>query len=170
MKNYLKVFSLLLIIYFSSSCYHSIYSSPYKEKAIKSVESKEYDKAIAFYRDHIAERLTNEDRPKWENPYIYLLDIGDLYLEQDMIDKALATYMEAETKNVDKKYITDRLKLVAYWYEKRDEYFKAIDHLNKYRERDPLIFDLIADRLAKTVVAKEEEVDSETVVEKTNNP
>ncbi len=64
-------------------------NSNYLEKAAELTNAKEYDKAIEIYRKHIDYRLALKDRPEWENPYFYLLLIGDLYLQQANTEKAL---------------------------------------------------------------------------------
>lgn len=119
-------------------------------------EQKRYDEAIQTYHEHIAKRLAVEERPDWENPYIYLLDIGDIYLEQGKVPEAISWYEEAEKRSVKQGYVNDRYRFVASWYEERGELEKAIEHLKKYRERDRLLFDMMLDRLAKALVKRED--------------
>ena len=108
--------------------------------------------AIKLYEAHINYRLKLDDKPEWENPYVYLLDIGDIYLNKGDVESALKYYLEVELKKVDVDYINDRLKKVAYWHEENQNFFKAIEHLKLYRDRDPLIFDLILDRISKKII------------------
>jgi tetratricopeptide (TPR) repeat protein len=123
---------------------------------------KKYEEAIAAYREHIAERAAVSDRPEWENPYIYLLDIGDIYLQQGNVEQALTTYESAAEHDVKAGYVNDRLRYIASWYEEHGELEKAIEHLQKYRERDELLFDLMLNRLARQLVAREEAQEAET--------
>ncbi len=114
-----------------------------------------HDEAIAAYRQHIAERLETTDRAEWENPYFYLLSIGDIELSRGNVDAALAAYEEAEREKVDPPLVADRYRAVASWYEERGELQKALDILTKYREKDPLIFDSMLDRIARELTAHE---------------
>ena len=107
------------------------------------------DEAIAAYRKHISERLETVDRPEWENPYFYLLNIGDIELSRGNVDAALAAYEEAEREKVELPLVADRYRAVAMWYEEHGQLQKALDVLTKYREKDPLIFDSMLDRVAR---------------------
>ena len=108
-----------------------------------------HDEAIAAYREHIANRLEVTDRPEWENPYFYLLNVGDIELSRGNVDKALATYEEAEHEKVDPPLVADRYRAVASWYEEHGQLEKALEILTKYRDKDPLIFDSMLDRVAR---------------------
>ncbi|MCB0328606.1 MAG: hypothetical protein KDD70_03050 [Bdellovibrionales bacterium] len=120
-----------------------------------------FGKAIEAYEQHIASRLEIENRPKWENPYFYNLLIGDLYLKEELIEKALAEYEYAQKQNVSEGLVSDRFRLVANWLAEHDRIEEAIEILNKYRSSDPLLYDLMRDRLARTLVEREEEKMSE---------
>jgi KDO2-lipid IV(A) lauroyltransferase len=113
----------------------------------------ETDKAIEAYNDHIAERIEDEKRPEWENPYFYELIIGDLYLREGKVAEALLSYERAENNKVDLVLVSDRYRYVASWYEKSGDLLNAMEVLKKYRERDSLLFDAMLDRLAKELVA-----------------
>ena len=126
-----------------------------REIAKNLKDAREYEKAIEQYQKHIQNRLNVKKRPDWENPYIYLLDIGDIYLEQSLPDKALETYEEAEKKKVKAAYVNDHYRAVASWYESKGELNKALDILKKYADRDPELFNMMMDRLAKQLVAAE---------------
>jgi tetratricopeptide (TPR) repeat protein len=112
------------------------------------------DEAIAAYREHIANRLEVSDRPEWENPYFYLLNVGDIELNRGKIDAALAMYEEAERQKVDPALVADRYRAVASWYEEHGELTKALEILTKYREKDPLIFDSMLDRVARELTER----------------
>lgn len=113
------------------------------------------DEAIAAYRKHISERLENVDRPEWENPYFYLLNVGDIELSRGNVDGALAAYEEAERAKVELPLVADRYRAVAVWYEEHGQLQKALDVLTKYREKDPLIFDSMLDRVARQLTESE---------------
>lgn len=127
-----------------------------KQKADELSINKEYEQAIQAYQDHIKQRASIPNKPDWENPYIYLLDIGDIYLEMGMVEKALESYERAAQHDVKQGYVNDRLRYIATWYEEQGEIESAIEHLQKYREKDELLFDLMLNRLARKLVALEE--------------
>lgn len=114
-----------------------------------------HDEAITAYREHISERLESSDRPEWENPYFYLLNIGDIELSRGNVAAALAAYEEAEREKVEAPLVADRYRAVASWYEERQQFQEALTILTKYRDRDPLIFDSMLDRIARTLTAQE---------------
>lgn len=114
------------------------------------------DEAIASYREHMRYRLSLPDRPDWENPYLYLLMIGDLQLNQSKPDAAQASYELAEKNKVDSALVSDRYRYLASWYEKQGDFDTALKVLTTYRNRDELLFDVMRDRLAKELVKKEQ--------------
>jgi tetratricopeptide (TPR) repeat protein len=118
------------------------------------------DEAIASYRKHIELRLQDPKRPKSENPYFYLLFIGDLYLQSEQITLARKSYEEARAKGVDGPLVAERLRSFATYFEKKDDLERAILELKRYRELDPLMFDSEIDRLHKLFVAREREKES----------
>ena len=113
-----------------------------------------YEQAIHEYEHHIQDRLKLHERPEWENPYLYYLDIGDAYLRLGRPDLALGTYLEAEQRNVEPRFVNDRIRSLARWYVEEQEPLKAIDILKKYRERDPLLFDMMLDRISRSLAAQ----------------
>ena len=152
---------LVLVLFLAttfSGCRFNLFEEPPSlvEQAEELTEEKEYEKAILLYEKHIQTRLAATSRPDLENPYLYLLTIGDLLLLQDKVEAALSKYEEAEKLGVSPGLISDRYRHVASYYEERGELFKAIDILNRYRDRDPLLFDGMLDRLAKEVVRSED--------------
>lgn len=116
----------------------------------------EYDTAIVLYREHMQERLEVEDRPVWENPYFYLLLIGDVQLGQGQPELAIVTYEEAERLKVEPTLISDRYRAVGRWYQEHGQSQKALEVLTKYRDRDSLLFDAMLDRIAKELTAQED--------------
>lgn len=142
-----------ILILFLLAC--SNYTS-HQTKAKTHIQDKDYQKAIQEYEKHIEARLAVKNRPDWENPYIYLLDIGNIYLEQNNIEKALKYYEEAEAKNVTQGYVNERYLVVGKIYEKQGQLEQAVAHLAKYRERDPELFNLVLDRIAKELVRQEQ--------------
>lgn len=116
----------------------------------------DYSSAITLYREHMQERLNVENRPEWENPYFYLLLIGDVQLGQGQPEAALATYEEAEQMKVEPTLISDRYRAVGRWYQEHGQSQKALEVLSKYRDRDSLLFDAMLDRIAKELTAKED--------------
>lgn len=115
----------------------------------------QHDEAIIAYREHINARLDDSDKAEWENPYFYLLNIGDIELTSGNIEAAIAAYEEAEAKKVEVPLVADRYRAVAGWYEQHGELQKALQILTKYRDRDPLIFDSMLDRVARALTASE---------------
>lgn len=125
-------------------------------KAKELVKREEYDKAITKLEEHIRERTKVKNKPKWENPYIYYLDIGDIYLKKNEPEKALKYFLVADSKKVDKAYINHRLRSIANYYVSKNQYEKAIKHLNSFKHRDELLFGLMLDRIAREIVEKED--------------
>ena len=152
--QYLFCWAVLVLLAGVSGCgpasvnYHRV-------KADEHVKNKNYQRAIEEYWKHIAERLAIRDRPEWENPYLYLLDIGDIHLEQGDVAEALRHYELAEEKEVKQRYVNDRYRYIARWYEQHGELEKALEHLKLYRDKDPLLFDLMLDRIAKLILERE---------------
>ena len=124
-------------------------------QAEELTSEQRYDEAIQVYHDHIHNRLSTPDRPEWENPYFYLLMIGDIELLQGDITRALQDYEEAERQGVPRNLTSDRYRAVASWYEERQELEQSLFILRKYRDRDPLIFDAMLDRVARTLTERE---------------
>lgn len=128
-------------------------------------EEKRYDEAIQRIERHMHYRLSVPERPSWENPYIYLLTIGDIQLERGDPQKALDSYLEADRHKVDEGFVNDRLRHIATWYEKQKELKKALDHLQNFRKRDPLLFDFMLDRIGKRMIVEGATFETENGVE-----
>lgn len=130
-------------------------SAPDLRAAELALRQKDHSAAIEAYKRHIKARLSAKERPDWENPYFYMILIGDIKLKEGDIEGALAAYEEAEEHDVDPGFISDRYRYVASWQEQEGNLADAIDTLTKYRDRDPLLFDLMADRIARKLVNEE---------------
>ncbi len=141
-----------------SSCHGGIFSPRRSvvEEAEDLARERHFDEAIELYRKHIDNRLAVSDRPDWENPFLYLLTIGDLYLRQGKLTEAIALYEEADKKGVGRALVADRYRGIALYYEEHHQLENAVQVLQKYRESDPLLFDGMADRLSKQIVAEED--------------
>jgi tetratricopeptide (TPR) repeat protein len=116
-------------------------------------EEGQFEEAIEIYRRHIQERQSVTDRPDWENPHFYLLQIADLQLQMSQPDKALQTCAEAEQAGVDPALVADRYRTIANWYEERRDMQAAFDILKRYRDRDPLLFEAMLDRVGRALTA-----------------
>lgn len=114
-----------------------------------------YQEALEAYRKHMEYRLSVPDRPTWENPYFYLLLIGDEHLRQGEPTQALEQYEEAERKEIHPTLISDRYRAVARWYEEHGQLRQALDLLQRFRDRDSLLFDAMADRVARALTEQE---------------
>lgn len=126
-------------------------------KAEELTESGKFDEAIASYRKHISDRLAEPTRGEWENPYFYLLMIADVELKRSQPAAALVALKEAEDHEVDERLILDRYRVVAGWYEEHQRFDEAFALLTKYRERDPVLFDAMLDRVSRAMVAAEDQ-------------
>jgi tetratricopeptide (TPR) repeat protein len=130
------------------------------DEAERTSREGDAEDAIELYKKHLERRLAVKDRPDWENPYLYLLTIGDLELKQGKVDAALASYEQAEKQGVNKELISDRFRGVALKFEADDKLEEACSILQKYRDRDPLIIDGMLDRISKEIVIREDEAHS----------
>ncbi|NDC36613.1 MAG: hypothetical protein EBZ48_01020 [Proteobacteria bacterium] len=134
----------------------ALFQNPGSRHLMKAEEfsrQEQYDKAIEEYRQHMQYRLALEKRPEWENPYFYLILIGDLQLIQDKPADARLSLQEAESRGVDVNLISDRYRSLAHWYEKKGDLNMAFTILKERREQDPILFDAMLDRIAKKIVA-----------------
>lgn len=148
----LVVLSLTTVQLFG--CFSSGESAALREAEELASEQK-YDEAIAAYHEHIHERLEMTERPEWENPYFYLLMIGDIELSRGATQQALLDYEEAERQGISLSLVADRYRAVAAWYEERGALKEALEVLNKYHDRDSLIFDSMRDRIARELSRQE---------------
>jgi len=112
--------------------------------------------AIDRYARHIAYRESIPDRPEWENPHFYELMIGDLELRRNDIAAALAAYERAERAGIEPGLVSDRYRSAGSWLEQNGRFEEALTLLRRYRERDPLLFDAMLDRIARAVTAAED--------------
>ncbi|MCB0320801.1 MAG: hypothetical protein KDD60_07725 [Bdellovibrionales bacterium] len=117
---------------------------------------KQYSLARTSYLHHIQARLSVKDKPEWENPHFYYLLIGDLFLSEADIPEALKSYDMARKNGVDIGLVSDRYRLVANSLAKNGDFDGAIEILNTYHDYDPLLFDMMRDRLAREKVESEE--------------
>lgn len=151
----MKVSNLALVIFTTLAicgCSSSYFKfGPYRnaEQAEEYLRQGKLEEACESYRKHVEDRLANKDRPEWENPYFYYLIIGDIKLRDNKVKEALAAYEFAESKKIDPQLVSDRYRYVAQWYEKKGDYKNAMVVLQKYQNRDPLLFDAVLDRIAK---------------------
>lgn len=138
------------------SCVTINYGSVQLQEADRFFREGRYEEAIAAYRTHMQNRLQVTNRPRWENPYFYLLLIGDAHLGKDDPFTALENYEEAERHDVSETLISDRYRAVARWYEQRGELTAALALLRRFRDRDSLLFDAMLDRVARSLTAQED--------------
>jgi tetratricopeptide (TPR) repeat protein len=157
MKPYSTTLALTLLFLANCQGFHLFTSANSAlEEAENTAREGNTKEAILLYQQHLEKRLAVKDRPDWENPYLYLLTIGDLELQQGNVDAALEYYQQAETKQVSKELISDRYRGVALKYESTNQLEQACTILKKYRDRDPLLFDGMLDRISKEIVTREE--------------
>jgi tetratricopeptide (TPR) repeat protein len=149
-----KTLCASIILLTASSCSLSSSASSV-DHAEELVADGRYEEAIEMYSNHIEERLAEPSKPEWENPYFYLLAIGDIQLRMGQPTQALASFNEAEQHKVEQPLIADRYRSVAIWYEEHEQLDKAFEVLKTYRDRDSLIFDTMLDRLARRLTAQE---------------
>lgn len=127
------------------------------ERAEALRRAARYDESIAAYEAHMRRRLTAAQRPEWENPYFYLLIIGDLHLYAGRIPEALAAYESAEEHGVEAGLVADRFRFVGSYLEQHNRLDEALELMQRYRDRDPLLFDGMLDRIAREKVRREDE-------------
>ncbi len=128
----------------------------YVEQAEELLRQEKFEEASEAYRKHVEERLAVKNRPQWENPYFYYLIIGDIKLRANKVTEAIAAYEFAEKQKVEPQLVSDRYRYVAQWYEKKGDLKSAMAILTKYRDRDPLLFDAVLDRIAKDLTKLED--------------
>ncbi len=141
-------------------------SSDELRRAEELTKEGRYDEAIAAYKEHMESRLEVTNRPEWENPYFYLILIGDVQLSRGDPVAALTIYEESESKLAScedpeaKKFhetlLSDRYRAVASWYAEHEQFERALEILRRHRNRDTLIFDAHLDRVARALTEKEQ--------------
>jgi len=152
-----RVLSVILACLALSSCFSGRGGDyGFLERAEELSREGKYADAIEAYRKHMAFRLTVKRRPAWENPYFYLILIGDIQLGQGLIYDAEKSYVLAEENKVDEYLIADRYRGLARWCEEQGKLTEAIEILTRYRSRDPLLFETMMDRLAKELTLRED--------------
>lgn len=125
------------------------------ERGEQLTEEKRYTEAIDAYRQHIEVRQLASARPEWENPHFYLLRIVDLELAASRPEEALKSCREAEAQGVERALVTDRYRAIATWHLEHGNLDPAFEILKQYRDRDPLIFDSMLDRVGRAMVERE---------------
>jgi tetratricopeptide (TPR) repeat protein len=143
-----------IIILTTSSCSLSSHGGAVDDAEALTADGR-YEDAIQAYSHHMQERLADTARPEWENPYFYLLAIGDIQLRMGEPTAALTSFNEAEKHQIEQPLIADRYRSVAIWYEEHGHLDKALEVLQTYRDRDSLIFDTMLDRIARKMTAQE---------------
>lgn len=149
------IMQALCVALFVSGC--GLLSKPINSanQAEEFTQQGQYEEAIALYRAHIEDRLAVSNRAEWENPYFYLLRIGDLYLRMEQPQAALDAYREAEANKVEESLISDRYRAVAHWYIEHGQLQAAFDLLKTYRGKDSLLFDAMLDRVGRSLTSQE---------------
>ena len=119
-----------------------------------------YKEAIEEYRAHMEARLAVANRPEWENPYFYLLLIGDVYLGKGEIERALTSYEDAEKNGVHEALVSDRYRSVAARYEEKGDLKKAFDKLPVNEEEANAVLQTLPkelrDRILRTLTQLED--------------
>ncbi len=163
----IKYFLTFIIIASAPGCISNRYAL--LERAEELSRQEKFDEAISLYRQHIAIRLEVKNKPEWENPYFYLLAIGDIQLHAGRFDEALKSFELAEQNKVEPLLISDRYRYVASLYERDGKFEEAIAILTTYRDRDPFLYDLARDRAAKALVQREEAAEKHPHAESVNS-
>ena len=151
-------FLALALILGTTSC--SLFSTRNElslaRRAEQAQEAGNCEKAINLYNKHIEDRITQENKAEKENPWFYLIKIGDCQFEQNKETEALNTYLEAKSKKVYPDLIADRIMKVVDMRVKQKRYDDAINLLKDHREIDELKFDSRIDEIHKEIVVNEE--------------
>ena len=154
--QHLRFLIILFLLCLSNGCgVRPPAGTEFVRNAEEFTRKADYDSAIRAYRRHISSRLSDSDRPEWENPWFYLLLIGDLQLRQSHPDEALTTYLQAASRGIHESLISDRVRMVASWHEAKGQIGEAMAILSAHKALDPLLFDASLDRLAKELSRKE---------------
>jgi len=147
----------LLLLSLSGCSYFGINNNlSLARKAEAAQKEGDCDKAIEYYQLHIESRIEEDKKADKENPWFYLVKIGDCQLQQGKEEDALNTYLEAKSKKVYPDLIADRLMKIVDVRIKNKRYEQAVALLKNHREIDELKFDSRIDEIHKEVVANEE--------------
>lgn len=133
----------------------SLRNASLPHQAEQLIQQEQYDQAIETYRRHIEARLAASGRPEWENPYFYLLQIADLQLKTARPKEALESCVEAERQGVENALLSDRYRAIAAWHIEHGNLQAAFDILKRYRNRDPLLFDSMLDRVGRALTTQD---------------
>lgn len=137
----------ILIYFFLVSCAGG--TSTHAERAEQFIEAKEYGKARVSYAKHMEKRLASK-RPSSENPYFYLVKIGDAYLLEDRLKEAEKIYATAIKREVQPQLLGTRFReLAEIYFTKREDHKSAFRILKTYRYLDDLLFDSLLDEFQK---------------------
>lgn len=142
-------------VIFACACGSLFQTTNPVQLAEELTQQGQYEEAISQYKDHIGSRLMVTGRPEWENPYFYLLRIGDLHLRLEQPQAALEAYQQAEQNSVDINLISDRYRALANWYIERQQLEAAFELLKNHRDRDSLLFDAMLDRVGRAITSQE---------------
>ena len=146
----------LLLIQLGSCAFLGFSSRPsHARVAAQYRAEKKYAAAIKEYQEHIISRLADSRREPEENPYFYLILIGDIYLEEGNSGQALESYVEAKGREVELPLVVDRVRRVARALGDAGKYREAVVLLKKYRELDSFAFDLDIDENIKEIIKLE---------------
>lgn len=126
------------------------------ESADQARKDGRFQEAIQLYKQHLQTRLNTSWKIKNENPYFWLLTVGDVYLQAGDPVKAQLAYDQARTQNVDLPLLVDRYLSLATWYKEHGNTKEAIAILTEYRSLDTLLFNGELDTISKELVDKED--------------
>ena len=126
------------------------------KNAEEALQAGELDQAISEYRLHLDERLDDPNRPNWENPYFYSVLIGDIYLKQDLPERAKDSYLLAKENRVSNDVIVDRIRSLSRYYAAKGNLEEALSLLKEFRNLEPLMIDFDIDQLHRKIIEKED--------------
>ena len=155
----LTISLLLMFLLFGCSVFAPNKPSGFSSLAKQADQARkagDCDKAIPLYREHLHRRLKDSKRPKSENPWFYLILIGDCLVDQDKEDVAVSVYLEAKEKKVLPELVADRFIRISERMTSNNRFSEAMRFLKKHREIDELLFDARIDEIHKRMVAMEE--------------
>jgi tetratricopeptide (TPR) repeat protein len=155
--SFKAILSGLLMVQLGACTYFSFErGASHSQIAAKLRDEKKFEEAIQEYYKHIDSRLKDSRREAEENPFFYLIMIGDIYLEEGNTGEAIRTYLEAKSKQVEGPLVVDRIRKVAGTLRDSGKYKEAIDLLRGHRDLDTFSFDLDADDILKEAVSAED--------------
>jgi len=146
------VFCSFLIASCSSVDSYSLPEKPLQAQTL--IKNGEIDQGIILYQEHMLERLKNPWRPDSENPYFYLILIGDAEKDRKNYEKAIEYYKEALSHRVADDLILSRMREVAFELFHTGQEDPAIELLQSFHKLDPLFIDGTIDELNKLKLEK----------------